>query len=275
MRLEFVQFFREAAAENGEAAPCFGIEVGVVEVEAGGVTFAFPLVATPKLEEAFDPSLVLVGWILREGFGDVSQDVFRAALVADGPLLDLVEERVGHEVTFVGLFGFAGPEFGSGLLTVDRGEGWDSRDSRGTSFFHPAEPVAKKGFVDAADGGQSAAGVAVHGGVADRGLRAIAGGEEEGVANVGEHPDAGGTDAGLDVLTCDVVLFPSERAVEVFFENAFVTVNERGDVPVVEGATESLRQIACCIKGGIAAVFAALIDTGKESGHGEGFFVLS
>ena len=122
MVLEFVQFFGEAAAEDGEAAPGLGIEVGVVEVEAGSVAFAFPLVATPKLEEAFDPSLVLLGLVLREGFGDVLQDVFRAALVADGPLLDLVEERVGHEVAFVGLFGFAGAELGGRLLFVDRGE---------------------------------------------------------------------------------------------------------------------------------------------------------
>ncbi len=100
---EFGEFELEAAAEDGEAAPCFGVEVGVVDVEAWGVAFAFPLIAAPEGEETFDPCGELGGGVLGEVELHEFPDIERGLFVADGGAFDGVEERVGHEIVLVGL----------------------------------------------------------------------------------------------------------------------------------------------------------------------------
>src|SRR5437773_7981510 len=74
--------------------------------------------------------------------------------------------------------------------------------------LHPAEPLTKKCFVDSGDGTEPAARVAVHRGVADSGFAAVAGGKQQGVADVREHPDARRADARLNVLKREIIAFP-------------------------------------------------------------------
>ncbi len=213
-RLEIVEFFGKSAAEDGPAAPGFGVEVLIVEVEAGGIAFAFPLVAAPEGEEAAGPAEAVGGGVLWETGCQQADDFGGRLVIPDGGAFDEVEDVVGHEVIFVGLGGVLRAEFGTWGLLVDdaeRGDGVACAVDFRAGGFQPTQPVAEECFVDAGDGGEAAGGVAVHGGVTDGGFAAVAGGEEEGVAEVGEHPDAGGADAGLDVLQGDVVAFPGER----------------------------------------------------------------
>ena len=55
LRAQLAQLTREAAGQDRKAAPGFGIEALVVDVEAGRVAFALPLIATPQTEEAIEP----------------------------------------------------------------------------------------------------------------------------------------------------------------------------------------------------------------------------
>ena len=88
-------------------------------MEAGGVAFALPLVAGPKLEKAGEP-LEELGWRVFGEFAlDEGEDIGGTALVADGGALDDIEHRIGHEVAFVGLYGTGGAEFGGRLLLID------------------------------------------------------------------------------------------------------------------------------------------------------------
>lgn len=64
----------------------------------------------------------------------------------------------------------------------------------GAGGAEPAQPVAEEVFVDAGDGGEAVCGVAVHGGVADGGLAAVAGGGEE-LFDVGGGEFSGGVGA--------------------------------------------------------------------------------
>ncbi len=89
---------------------------------------------------------------------------------------------------------FGGAELGGGLLAVDEGKLRDGEMFPGyhrACGFEPCQPLAEEGFVDAGDGCETSRGIAVHGGVADGGFAAVAGGEEDGVAQIGKHPDAG------------------------------------------------------------------------------------
>lgn len=122
-------------------------------------------------------------------------------------------------------------------------------------------------FVDAGDGAESAGGVAVHGGVAHGGFGAVGGGEEEGVAEVGKHPDAGGADAGLDVLADDIVLFPGELAAKYGFDRTFVGFDEGVDFPFGIVAVEGGGDGAGGLAGDVAAVFGALIGAEEEDLH--------
>src|SRR5439155_14036923 len=99
---------------------------------------------------------------------------------------------------------------------VDGGELWQGANTVRAGFFAPAEPAADEGLVDAGDGGQTTAGVAVHRGVADGGFGAVARGEEQRAAEVGKHPDAGSAGAGLDILECQVVGFPIKLSADAF-----------------------------------------------------------
>lgn len=121
--LQFGEFFGEAGGEDGEAAPGFGVEVEVIDVEGDGVALAFPLVAGPEFEEFDDPILhvffAVVGVVAKGEF----HGGFWAFFIADGGALDGVEDVVGHEIAFVGLIVFPGPEFGGGLLAIDETEG--------------------------------------------------------------------------------------------------------------------------------------------------------
>lgn len=83
-------------------------------MEGDGVAFSFPLVTGPEFEEFGDPFDELfsgvVGVCGLEDFEDAGGGFF----IADGGALDGVEEEVGHEVGFVGLFLFLGAKFGGG-----------------------------------------------------------------------------------------------------------------------------------------------------------------
>ena len=93
---EFGEFTLEAAGENWEAAPSFGVEIFVVDVETRRVAFALPLIAGPEAEEAVDPGEQLLGGVLAElGLHDF-KDFHRTVLVANGGALDGVEQIVGH-----------------------------------------------------------------------------------------------------------------------------------------------------------------------------------
>src|SRR5438132_1123888 len=72
-----------AARENREAAPGFGVEVFVVEMEAGGVALALPLVAAPEPEEPLDPEAKLRPGILGKARGQRLEHVHRRELVAN------------------------------------------------------------------------------------------------------------------------------------------------------------------------------------------------
>ena len=125
-------------------------------MEGDGVAFAFPLVAAPEFVEFDDPFLhVFFGMIgvVAEGEGHGG---FGAFFVTDGGALDAVEDVVGHEVAFVGLFVFFGTEFGGGLLFVDEAEGRIGAGFFEAGAFHPAEPAAEEVFIDASDGADAA-----------------------------------------------------------------------------------------------------------------------
>ncbi len=85
-----------AAGEDGEAAPGFGVEIFVVDVERRGIAFALPLVAGPEAEEALDPGQQLLGGVLAELRLHELEDFHRAVLIANGGTLDGVEQIVGH-----------------------------------------------------------------------------------------------------------------------------------------------------------------------------------
>lgn len=149
-------------------------------------------------------------------------------------------------------------------MVIDDGEGGDGGGVWEAVGFHPAEPVAEVVFIDPGDGAEAAGGVAVHGGVSDGCFGAVAGGEEEGVADVGDHPDAGGADAGLDVLAGDVVGGPGEIALDDCFNFAFVGFDEVIDFPFGEFAAEGLREGAGGVAGDLAAVSGALVGAEEE-----------
>lgn len=60
MFTEFRQLLFKSAGEDWKAAPCFGIEVLVVEMERRRVALAFPLVAAPEFEEPLNPQAQLL-----------------------------------------------------------------------------------------------------------------------------------------------------------------------------------------------------------------------
>ena len=240
-------------------------------MEADGVALAFPLVAAPEFEEFDDPLLHLffgVVWMMkhREIEGGL-----RAFFVADGGALDGVENAVRHEVAFVGLLVCLGTEFGGGLLLVDKTERRVGASFREAGGFHPAEPGAEVVLIDAGDGADTAGGVAIHGGVSDGCFRAVAGGEEEAVAEVGEHPDAGGADAGLNVLAGEVVFFPVELAFEDGLDGAFVALDELVDFPLGIVAVEHFSDGLGSLAGDVPAILCALVGAEEELLHPGGW----
>src|SRR5690606_10241457 len=131
-----------------EAAPGFGVEVLIVDVEGRGVALALPLVATPEREEAADPRDELLARVLRELARHGKQDLAGRALLADGVVLDGVEQVVRHQVLFVRLVVTRGTELGSRLKPVDGGQrGYGTKTLR-TGRLEPPQPLAQEGLVD-------------------------------------------------------------------------------------------------------------------------------
>src|SRR4029079_18874495 len=126
---ERFEFPLEAAVEDREAAPGFGVEVFIIKMERRRVPLALPLVAAPEGEEAFDPRGELLRVVLGELRADGFPDFDGHELVADRGALDRVEEAVGHEVAFVGLVGAWRTKFRSGALVVDDGERGERADA--------------------------------------------------------------------------------------------------------------------------------------------------
>ncbi len=236
-------------------------------MEGDGVAFALPLVAAPELVEFFGPVDELVFLVLGVDGADDLERGPGAFFVADGGTFQGVEDGVGHEIVLVGLLVSLGAEFGGGVLNVDVGEGFDRGTFGEALGFHPTEPLAEVVFVDAGDGAEAAGGVAIHGGVADSGFGAVAGGKKKGVADVGEHPDAGGADAGLDVLAGDVVLLPAELSSEYGFDRTFVAFDQFVDFPLGVVAVEGSRDGPRGVAGGVAGVFGALVGAEEERLH--------
>src|SRR6185503_1725536 len=87
-----------AAREDREAEPGLGVEVEVVDVERRRVALALPLVAREEAEEALHPLRHLLAGVGLEARTQQPVDLERRLLVADGELLDGVEDFVGHEV---------------------------------------------------------------------------------------------------------------------------------------------------------------------------------
>lgn len=256
------EFDFESAAQDGPAAPRFRVEVLIVIMEAGGVAFALPLVATPQSEEAVGPLAQLGGLDVGELHAHDLEDIHRTLFVSDGSTLDGIEQRVGHEIVFVGLGLIRGTKLGRGLLNVD---GPERRDGEGLgadewSFsFHPTQPLAQPCLVDAGNWGEPAAGVTVHGGVTNSGFTAIAGGEKQGTVDVREHPDAGGANACLDVLQRDVVGFPFQLSSQGVFDGGNVGLMDRADIEFVVMGTEGFRDIEGGLFGDRATVVGRLI----------------
>ena len=236
-------------------------------MEGDGVAFALPLVAAPEFEEFDGPAFELFLAVFGVNDTDDFEDGGGAFFVADGGPFHSIEDGVGHEVGFVGLLVGLGPELGGGLLIVDGGEGGDGAGLGEAGGFHPAEPRAEVVFVDARDGAEAAGGIAVHGGVSNGSFGAIGGGEEEGVTKVGKHPDAGGADAGLDILAGDVVFFPGELTAKYGFDRPFVGFDEGVDFPLGVVAAEGFGDGAGGLAGDVATVFGALVGAEEEELH--------
>ena len=100
--------------------------------------------------------------------------------------------------------------------------------------FHPLEPIEQERLVDAGDRREAAARVAVHRGVADGRLAAIARREQQRAAQIGQQPDARAAGAGLDVLQRDVVVLPGQLAADRCGHGVDVLVDHRVDVPFEE-----------------------------------------
>ena len=63
---EGLEFLLEVAGEDGKSAPGLGIDIFIIDMEAGGVAFAFPLISAPESEKAIDPMSQLFGSIVRK-----------------------------------------------------------------------------------------------------------------------------------------------------------------------------------------------------------------
>src|SRR3954471_20327681 len=69
-RVQFRKFASKAAGEDREPAPCFRIEILVVDMERWGIPLPLPLIATPKLKKPLHPSGKLSTLISGEFHGD-------------------------------------------------------------------------------------------------------------------------------------------------------------------------------------------------------------
>lgn len=112
-----------------------GIEGGEFDALAGGEAAngdagdAAP--AQPAGHAGAVATTVVVKAAVAVDFGEAAfqqfEDGLRGVVVADGHAFDEIEDVIGHEVVFVGLFGILWAEFGGGGLLVDDGErgmGW-------------------------------------------------------------------------------------------------------------------------------------------------------
>ena len=152
-------------------------------------------------------------------------------------------------------------------MHVDVGECGDRAGLGKSCGLHPTEPFAEVVFVDAGDRAEAAGGVAVHGGIADGGFRAVAGGEEKRVSDVGHHPNARRAYAGLDVLAGNVVLLPAEGAANDGFDGVFVSFDELIDFPFGVVAADGFCHGAGGIAGDVTAILGSLIGAEEEGLH--------
>ena len=89
-------------------------------------------------------------------------------------------------------------------------------------------------FVDTCNWRKSAARVAVHRRVADGRFRPVAGCQQQGATDVGEHPDAWAAGSGLYVLQRQVVGIPTQFAADRVDDPVRVALDEPVHVQDIE-----------------------------------------
>ena len=121
---------------------------------------------------------------------------------------------VGHQVVLVALLLVSGRTAGRGALGRDGGEGASGAPPAGPVVSIQRSHLSTKLLSTPEMGASAAARVAVHGRVADRGLRAVARRDEHLVRLVRQRPDRWFAHPGLEVLEREVVLLPGELAAQ-------------------------------------------------------------
>jgi len=109
----------ESPREDRKAAPGFGVEVFVIEVQRWGIALAFPLVTAPQPEEPLDPDGQLLRVILLPICAESLPHFDGHLLVADRSAFDRVEHWVRHKVALVGLIFGRWTKLGGRLLGID------------------------------------------------------------------------------------------------------------------------------------------------------------
>ena len=165
----------------------------------------------------------------------VVERVFGGKATNDVVLDERVEDGVGHEIGFIGLVGFERTQFSGRRLGKNVVECVER-----VEVFSPFEPFGYEGFGKIGKGGECAAGIAVHRGVANGSFAEIACHEEESVIGVRECPDDGASSAGLEVLEGDVVCFPGERPACVLFDDLTRGGGDIGNRDDVAGGADGL-----------------------------------
>ena len=135
-----------------------------------------------------------------------------------------------------------------GRRLVDDRQRRQRADARRPGRFHPLEPIEQKRLVDAGDRREAAARVAVHRGVADGRLAAVAGREQQRAAKIGQQPNARPAGTGLDVLQRHIVVLPVKLAADRVRDGFDVLVDHGVHVPLEElgahGLGHGFRRVA-------------------------------
>ncbi len=82
--------------------------------------------------------------------------------------------------------------------------------------------------------------------------------------DIGIHPNAGRSAAGLDILEAYVVLRPSEWPANAFFDYLNVFFYNIADKKIMESGFQSSGQLKSCLVSNFAAVFGGLVGGGNQ-----------
>ena len=155
-----------------------------------------------------------------------------------------------------------------GCMLVDgRQRGDRSAGPSAPSVSSQRSQSKQKRLVDAGDRAQTAAGIAVHRGIAHGRLAAVAGREQQGVLHVGQQPHARRTDPGLDVLEGNVVGLPGERSAKYLLDAGNVALDQPVDLQARHFGPQGLGQRRGRLACGAAAVAGCLVDAVQQAAH--------